>query len=66
MPRQVVIRMNDRYPFGECEESDNQSMRILVRRSLPITPLNREGFTEKMQYFRRLNHPCIVRIENAL
>jgi len=34
MPRQVIINMEEKYPFGECEEADDQTVRVLVRRKV--------------------------------
>ena len=34
MPKQVIINMGEQYPFGECDESDEQSVRVVVRKSI--------------------------------
>lgn len=66
MPRQVVIAMTDAYPFGECEEGDDQAVRVLVRRRLPLSPASRESLLARTHLFRRLNQSCIVRLEQVL
>ena len=32
MPKQVIVSMQDYYPFGECEEISNEKTRVLVRK----------------------------------
>lgn len=34
MPKQVIINMDKKYPFGECAEGDDQTIRVLVRRQV--------------------------------
>ena len=65
MPRQVVIRMEDHYPFGESEE-DPTAVKVLVRRRIDLTFADREALLEKIQYFRRLNQGSLVQLENML
>ena len=42
MPRQVVIRMEEHYPFGECEE-DLAEVKVLVRRRIDLTFADRQA-----------------------
>jgi hypothetical protein len=32
MPKQVIISMDEKYPFGECEECNSENVRVLVRK----------------------------------
>lgn len=32
MPKQVIISMDEHYPFGECEECSSDNVRVLVRK----------------------------------
>ena len=32
MPKQVIVSMEENYPFGECEEVSNENTRVLVRK----------------------------------
>jgi hypothetical protein len=61
MPKQVIINMNDRYPFGECAEGDDQNVRVLVRRRMDWGS-HPEALIERAQFFRKLNQACIVRL----
>lgn len=66
MPKQVIVNMQGAYPFGECEEGDDQSVRILVRRSIDCPPADREATLTRAHFFRRLNQSCIIRLEQVL
>jgi len=66
MPKQVIINMNSGYPFGECDEGDDQSVKVLVRRSLPCNIPQREDLLGRCNFFRRLNQTCIIKLEQIL
>jgi len=53
--------MEEKYPFGECEEGDDQTVRVLVRRKVQLKT-EPEIMIEKANFFRRLNQNCIIRI----
>ncbi len=38
MPKQIIVSMKDNYPFGECEESNNEKTRVLVRKVYSFHP----------------------------
>ena len=65
MPKQVIINMGDRYPFGQCAEGDDQTVRVLVRKQMEWG-LQPETLIERAQFFRRLNQSCIIRLEQIL
>ena len=65
MPKQVIINMSDRYPFGQCAEGDDQTVRVLVRKQMEWG-LQPETLIERAQFFRRLNQSCIIRLEQIL
>jgi len=62
MPKQVIINMEAQYPFGECEEGDDQSVRILVRKKMDLNISNRDGLFTRANFFRRLNQSCIIKL----
>jgi hypothetical protein len=66
MPKQVIVNMQHSYPFGECEDGDDQSIRILVRRSIDCPPADKEATLTRAHFFRRLNQSCIIRLEQVL
>jgi hypothetical protein len=66
MPKQVIINMEGEYPFGECEEGDDQSVRILVRKKMNLDTSNRDGLFTRANFFRRLNQSCIIKLEKIL
>lgn len=57
--------MEEKYPFGECAEGDDQTVRVLVRRQMGWGN-DGEGLMERVQFFRRLNQACIIRMEQVL
>lgn len=65
MPKQVVISMEDKYPFGECAEGDDQTVKVLVRRQLDWG-IHPQALLDRAYFFRRLNHNCIVRLDQVL
>jgi hypothetical protein len=54
--------MEVEYPFGECEEGDDQSVRILVRKKMDLNLSNRDGLFTRANFFRRLNQSCIIKL----
>lgn len=66
MPKQVIINMTGNYPFGECEEGDDQSVRVLVRRSIECGVNGKESTLTRANFFRRLNQSCIIKLEQVL
>ena len=37
MPKQVIISMDENYPFGECEECTTEKTRVLVRKIYQVS-----------------------------
>lgn len=38
MPKQVIVSMENNYPFGECEECTNENTKVLVRKIYQAGP----------------------------
>lgn len=62
MPKQVIVNMLHGYPFGECEDGDDQSVRVLVRRSIECGAGGKESTLTRANFFRRLNQSCIIKL----
>lgn len=39
MPKQVIVSMQENYPFGECEEVTGDMVRVLVRKVYQINQM---------------------------
>lgn len=37
MPKQVIVSMQEYYPFGECEECNSEKVRVLVRKIYEVS-----------------------------
>ena len=56
MPKQLIVAMGDNYPFGECEESNNENTRVLVRKIYDSSKMDRRKLLEKVNVLRKLQN----------
>jgi len=54
MPRQVIVIMDEHYPFGEYEESTSADTKVLVRKIYPLTPESSSKIMQKITILRRI------------
>jgi hypothetical protein len=66
MPKQIIVKMEENYPFGECEECTNEDTRVLVRRIYRPAQHERARLLEKAAILRRLKNEHMIRIESIL
>ena len=66
MPKQVIVIMQDHYPFGECEECSNDNTRVLVRKIYQVSLMERNKLLEKVGILRRLRNEHMIKIESVL
>lgn len=65
-PKQVVVVMQENYPFGECEECTTESTRVLVRKIYKIKSQEKRKILEKMSILRKLKNDYLIKIESVL
>ena len=66
MPKQIIKVMDERYPFGECEECSNQNTRVLIRKTYQLKLFNRKKILEKVSILRNLKNENMIKIESVL
>lgn len=66
MPRQVIVIMDENYPFGEYEESVTTDMKVLVRKVYPLTPETSSKIMQKITILRRVKSENLIKIESLL
>lgn len=66
MPKQVIVIMEDNYPFGECEECTNENTRVLVRKIYQVSVQERNRLLDKVNTLRKLKNEHMIKIESVL
>lgn len=56
MPKQVIVLMDDNYPFGECEECSSENTRVLVRKIYQLSLQQKDKLLEKVSILRKLKN----------
>ncbi len=66
MPKQVIVIMDDHYPFGQCEESTNQNTRVLVRKIYEVSVQERNKLLQKANIMKKLKCEQLIKLESVL
>lgn len=66
MPKQVIVIMDDHYPFGECEESTSELTRVLVRKIFEVSLQERNRLLEKANILKKLKSEQLIKLESVL
>jgi hypothetical protein len=62
MPKQIIVIMEDHYPFGECEECSNEKTRVLVRKIYQSSQQERRKLLSKVSTLRKLKNEHMIKI----